>query len=533
MDKAKENKIGEVRIVNSEQIKKEYNRTISHNEKKFFCINCGEYVTYVNGYKKKAHFKHRKNTDETKYCEERVDQPELLSVYQKVGLQIYLKRDTYNNFNLFIGFYPIGKSLINTSEYEQRSIKILGVKNSSNYKKEYCINNINFYPDKITLKQINFISTKYKIDYSDYKSENLLSDKWGYEIEGINTPGSLFKFGENGGRKIRINEEIIEDTDYICISKNDNTFRYLNGVDYQEIGNISTLNEYLKVYKIKFILNSIDDKKIKKLVDFCREEFKVSLVSRASQIISLWPPTINDDKKIELFYEKNNLLLLKSAQPNAKVFRHKFKSNMEINLNRIDENKYTFKVSPSINEVAININDEYNSEYLLVYKYKDKIKTFNNEIIIKDINENVIEEGIHNNLPSDGKVKIFSNSQVDIIQYRNDIPFKLYKVKKKEIIINNLKYDDKLVVKRGLKKITLVKFEKLKKDTIKEPLNDIEIYKRLKSLSGPFIPVDTCTRVVFRNLKIYPKTFNLLKSYILKNKMPIGIRKILNDINIK
>ena len=46
---------------------------------------------------------------------------------------------------------------------------------------------------------------------------------------------------------------------------------------------------------------------------------------------------------------------------------------MEINLNRIDENKYTFKVSPSINEVAININDEYNSEYLLVYKYKDKI----------------------------------------------------------------------------------------------------------------------------------------------------------------
>ena len=101
---------------------------------------------------------------------------------------------------------------------------------------------------------------------------------------------------------------------------------------------------------------------------------------------------------------------------------------MEINLNRIDENKYTFKVSPSINEVAININDEYNSEYLLVYKYKDKIKTFNNEIIIKDINENVIEEGIHNNLPSDGKVKIFSNSQVDIIQYRNDIPFKLYKV---------------------------------------------------------------------------------------------------------
>lgn len=531
MDKAKENyKIGEIRVVSASQIKAEYGRSIPYGEKKFFCNNCGEYVTYVNRDKGKTFFRHIKKTDETKECELRIGVQRQLSVYQKVGIPIYLKKDSNGNFSLYIGFYAIDKKVIEELKHEKASIKIYGVKGNSNLIKNYFIDNLNFSSNITTLKQIHFISPKYRIQYSSLNAKISLRPKWGDEIEGINFNGALFKFGKNGGQKVKINEEITTNTDYFCISKDSSKFRYINDIDYKELGIISFVNATYKVYKIRLISSIYSNKK---LVEFFREFFKVSLVNKPAEIISIWPPIINNDKKIELFFNKNNLLLLKSTQANTKAFIHKMDHFSEINLSKIDDNKYIFKLSPLSIERAININDEYNSEYILVSNHKDKIDTFNNEIILTDINENIIEKGKYNELPLDRKLKIYSNSEVELIHYRKGIIFKIYKVKNKQNIIEDLKYDDKLIVKIGLRKNTLISFEKLKEKNIKNSLNDLEIYNSLKGLNNLFEPVDTYTRAILRYLKGYPKTFNLVKSYIIKNKMPIGTKNILRQLNIK
>lgn len=531
MYKAKENyKLGEVRIVNAEQIKKEYKRSISYEEKKFFCSNCGEYVTYVNRSKGKTFFRHIKETEETKSCDLRIKSQQELSVYQKVGLPIYLKKDFNRTFSLSIGFYSIDKKAIELSKTERASVTISSVKSNYNLTKKYFVDDMNFSCKNTTLKTINLISPKYKIDYSALKIKSYLVDKWGYEIEGISESGALFKFGENGGRKIRVNEEIIVDTDYLCIYMNNSEFRRYDGIYYEELGSISLINGIYKVYKVRFSLHGWDKKAIS---EFCRKNFKVSLVNKPSEIIPIWPPTVENDNKIELVFEKNNLLLLKSNQTNTKAFIHRFKSYIEINLNKIDNKKYLFIVSPSSNERAININDEYNSKYLLVSKYREKIKTFSNHIIIKDIEENVIEKGKYNSLPVDRKLKIYSNSEVDVIHYRQGILFKSYKIKEKENIISDLKYGDRIVTKIGLKKNTIIEFEELQQMTINKFSDDLEVYKNLIRLNYPFETVDTYTRTVLKKLKGYPKTFNLVKSYISKNKMPIGARKILKNIDIK
>lgn len=531
MDKAKENyNLGEVRIVNAEQIKKEYNKTISYEDKKFFCSNCGEYVTYVNKKKGKTFFRHIKETEETKACDLRIKSQQELSVYQKVGLPIYLKKNSNGNFSLFIGFYSINKNLMELSKIERASVTISGLKSNYNLSKKYFVDDNNFSCDITTLKQLNFLSPKYNIGYSGLKDKSLLVDKWGYEIEGISTNGALFKFEENGGRKIRINEEIIVDTDYLCISMDNSKFRRYSGITYEEVGSISIINGAYKVYKVRFSLRGWDNEAIS---EFCREIFKVSLVNKPSEIISMWPPTVNNGNKIEFVFEKNNLLLLKSSQSNAKAFIHRLKSYTEINLNKIDHNKYSFNVSPSTLERAININDEYNSKYLLVSNYREKFKAFSNEIVIKDIEYNVIEKGKYNRLPLEKKVMIFSNSEIDIIHYRQGIPFKSCKIKDKENIISDLKHEDRLVAKIGSKKNIIIEFEKLKEKTIKKSINDLEIYKKLARSNGQYDKVDIYTRNILKNLKDYPKTFNLVKSYVTKNKMPIGAKKILKEIDIK
>lgn len=531
MDKAKENyKIGEVRIVDAVQIKKEYNRSISYEEKKFFCSNCGEYVTYVNREKGKTFFRHAKKTEESNECELRIDSQSELTVYQKVGLPIYLKKDINNYYSIYIGFYAIDKNKIEILKNEKVNIVISGVKSRFDFRKMFYIDDINFNSDITTLKQINFLSPKYKILYSNPKSKQLLSDKWGSEVEGISSNGAIFKIGENGGRKIRINEEIIENTEYLCIFKDDRNFRLFSGISYKEIGKIEFSNGTYRVYKIKFSLQGWDKKK---LIEFCREIFKISLVSKPSEIIPIWPPTINDDNKIELVFNKNNLLLLKSSHPNAKAYLHRMKNYREINLNKVDNDKYTFMVAPISMESAININDEYNSEYLFVSNYKNKIKTFENKIIIKDIEDNNIERGRYSKLPKDKKIKIYSNSEIEIIHYRKGILFKLYRVNNEESMISDLKYEDKLVVKIGLKKHTLIEFEKIKEVSINSSLNDIEIYKDLINLKGSYEPIDSYMKNLLIHLKDYPKTFNLIKYYISRNRAPIGTSKVLKNIKVK
>ena len=282
---------------------------------------------------------------------------------------------------------------------------------------------------------------------------------------------------------------------------------------------------------ISFSLSYSDNKA---LSEFCREIFKVSLVNKLAEIIPIWPPVVKVDNRIELVNSKSNLFLLKSVQPNVKAFMHRMKYFKEINLEKVDKDKYLFKVSPSSSESAINIDDEYNSKYLIISNYRDEIRYFNNEIIVKDINENIIEKGRYNKLPSDRKLKIYSNSEAKVLHYRKGIILKSYKVKSKGIIIDDLKYDDKLVASIGLKRSIIIEFEKSKEQINERRKNDLEIYKSLKKLNSPlFEPIDEYVRSVTIDLKIYPKTFNLLRNYIAKNKMPIGTKKILKNINGK
>ena len=93
MNKAKENYIvGRQRIVKADELEKKYLGTVPSDSKRFICLNCGEYVTYVRSYKVKSYFRHSNRNDATIDCELRCASDANHSIYEKNGPQIYIKK---------------------------------------------------------------------------------------------------------------------------------------------------------------------------------------------------------------------------------------------------------------------------------------------------------------------------------------------------------------------------------------------------------------------------------------------------------
>ena len=127
----------------------------------------------------------------------------------------------------------------------------------------YYINDTNFSTESYTLKKIDSIASVYKINYIPDTSGKLFSNLWGHEVEGIPLEGALFTFGENGGKKIKINDEITADKKYYYLGKNEIIFDHINCVTLINLGtinlnannNISTYN----VYVVEFQCNSEEE----------------------------------------------------------------------------------------------------------------------------------------------------------------------------------------------------------------------------------------------------------------------------------
>ena len=217
MDKAFEVDIrGNEKIVEAEDIKKKISNTVSVKDKRFFCPQCGEYLSFVRKEKHKSFFRHTKLNEDTKKCELRVQGNEYSSLYEKHGLNLYIKRND-QTYTLAIGFRRIKSKDLNFLSRHNISFDITD--NNGICLSKYSLNEYNFLENETTYKDINVISSKYHLKYSSPIANNIMKKYWGNEIEGINKSIGLFTYGELGGRCIRKNEEIVVNDYYYLISK--------------------------------------------------------------------------------------------------------------------------------------------------------------------------------------------------------------------------------------------------------------------------------------------------------------------------
>lgn len=84
----------------------------------FICPECGEDVLLRMSEKQKSYFAHYMNNEFSKDCDLRVDGKSNLTIYERLGVPLYLTKSKINGYELNIGLKSISNELLRISEKE-------------------------------------------------------------------------------------------------------------------------------------------------------------------------------------------------------------------------------------------------------------------------------------------------------------------------------------------------------------------------------------------------------------------------------
>lgn len=529
MDKAKEIYCnGKEKVVNADNI---YGKTISYKEKRFICEYCGEYVTFVTeGKVMKKHFRHSNSNESSKLCELKSSLNESYSIYERKGLALYIKNKNNSIYEMFVGFSNIDTIKYDALINENLTVTIKGNKSRSNYCL-YRFNENNFYKNQLSLKKIDFFSDKYKIEYSTEKMNNILKKFWGEEIEGIRERGALFYYNKNGGKKIRVNEDITNNEEYLYLGKNDFIFSKYSEVRSELIGSIFFKgNIFYKIYKIKLEINF--NERFKLLYEFFRENFQVRLIYKKSNMIPIWPPVARYDQEIRYIgnRKEDSIWVLEDSENKSSIYLHYNSGIEKIVGEKFSYEKSILKVPIEKYQIPITLGEKYNPIFVINNGYVDKVKEYENKLEIYDEKNSIILDDEINIVNLKTRLKLKSESKTEVIQFKNNNRHVLKNIKiNKEFIIDNIDFGDKILIKRGIKLIKILEYVKLREE--KDNITNLdEIYLKLINLKDYYVITPLWIKVKLPIFKGNKKLYKLIRSYVLSNKIPYKGINILQSI---
>ncbi|KIL07335.1 hypothetical protein SR42_14205 [Clostridium botulinum] len=529
MDKAKEIKINNQEvIVNATEIKNRFDKSISSKERKFICLCCGEYLSYVISDKKKPYFRHSNENETTKKCEMRIAYDSQQTIYQRIGLSLYLKKAGTEVFQLYIGFRKIDSSIFDLQVESKGKIIIKSVNKSIMRSCEYILNNYNFSCEYTTLKRVDFISKKYQITYTNSVLEKNLIKVWGEEIEGFLGNEGIFTFNENGGKKIKINEEIETNTEYYYIGLNELIFKRYDNIQVTYRGDLEVNNsDYYffkyKVYKISF--TPINEAEFIKVRILCRDRFRVSLYYNKTEFIDLWPPSIICTEGIKFITLKNQAIGIVETDKQEELYCNDKQNFYQIRLKKLLQNKYMVSIPIRNHEILFTLQEQYNSIFFINAGYLSKIKEYKNQIIIKNDNYQEIQKGIKNMLPLKQSINITSKSRCKILR-KNGNELEIKKVTQdNDLKLENIKYGDTITSLYSGKEEVLLQY--IKEQKYSYELMYSKLYLKIKNDKSERVDFPIYIKNKLLKSKEYSPMYRAVKIYMFENKIPIKTLKLV------
>lgn len=509
------------KLVNANELKDKINKTISVNQKRFICSQCGEYVAYVfsKDNKMKAHFKHGKYGE----CDLRANSGIYQSVDDKLGLNLYIKKNN-KNFDLFIGFNKIESDVFSGLINSKANIEVIG----SN-KDIFEVNNQNFIEGEKNYEKLSNISSKYMLKFNPENIKSTLEKKFGNNVTGIRNNIGLFTFNETGGRLIRINEEVETNTEYYLIKRTENINFKKDSIEINEVGNLNLKNEFFTYNVSKINFKPKDRQAYKELSIWLREVLKVKLVEKSSQLITLWPATIKSD--IEEFYYENKEYIFSKFETyvgNSSLSIH-FNNELKHNYGlKINSNSFINKLKLEEYKIGISFNE---NDYLIskIYDKKNDISLGSEKIIeFFDINDNEISYGECTRLPVKNKIKIKSNLSCEVIQLKSNGRIKRININKDIFFyIDDISFGDEIFINgAGFGEYNLY-FNKI---TENNKFDDEKLYLKLKKSSGPLIKNNLIIKYIISNISKKTKIYNIIRGYMIEGAFPQGAYKYLKEI---
>ena len=100
---------------------------------RFICPECLEPVSMVDG-KYQYFFKHRKKTEQSIECDRRIESNVSQSIYQRIGIPLYLRKNNDESYSLHIGFRALPQRIISSCKSMNSYIEIT---DSYRFKRKY------------------------------------------------------------------------------------------------------------------------------------------------------------------------------------------------------------------------------------------------------------------------------------------------------------------------------------------------------------------------------------------------------------
>lgn len=262
--------------------------TIRADSGRFICPECLENVALTTS----GHFRHKNRTAQSIECDKRVDSSNR-TAYERMGLPLYLCKQSEGRFSLGIGFSGQDQETLITAENKGA---YLTIGDGFHKERRYNISTERFSQNKTTIIPVDYRPSSngyYRMTFSESTPPKLRriwtdrSDIWG--------SGQFFRISGTNSRKIRPLGTIVTDEEYYFTGNTWRFERFKSFVSVTRDGNLYLSNEQVSVYKFVVRKNKASDSEFKNFADLLRNAYKVNLLVGESFLSPIWPPCIEDD----------------------------------------------------------------------------------------------------------------------------------------------------------------------------------------------------------------------------------------------
>lgn len=487
------------------QIKVQASDVSGYHMGQYSCILCGEPVRYYKGEIQKSHFRHERGSIIAQTCEfyaKNISEFSENELRRKIsGLPFYLKQ-IGDSFKLYLGFWPVDES---TLTEEKRIGQKITIKSERKLQIE-AIDLENVRANKIYRLPISWVYNSYKLNYKITGTP--LSEIWGENISRISSNGSFFRIYDDYSRCISLNGVITTDTSYYFLSHNSITDQSFLKVE----GSYSLLtegNKKWKIYKIRFTKITRESAK------YARDRH-VQLLEKPPEIIPLWPPTIQKNRKY--IYQKIGIstYCLNSSNKYGKwevaiLNTHKKQSDrLEVFL---QDPVFSIEVDNHIKYLSFFDTDNDFEVAIVARDNKKNIQYRQPSLELKWMKKEIIP-GSELKAIKNVDLSIKSDMRCDIIRVRNHIPNLIFRNELSVPSFPDISNGDAIIIRHGLDILAPLYFRRTKKithDIYSNNLKDEVLYQKLLQQRGTFTAAPIQFKYIAAGLENYPKTREYLK----------------------
>lgn len=370
----------------------EYDRARYYSRDRFICPECGEAV-YLTSSKYSNHFAHFKMSDASAECDRRVDGSPTDSVYDRIGLPIYMRKNSSGDFYLYMGFKALPSILMEKAVKESISVKIDG-------KNTYRISNERFSCDGTALIPLDYIPLsghKYQLSYEPANKACAISQHWSDYADGFSYEGAIFTVSEQGGKKIRHGDSVTTEQQYYWVRRQSILPSSIPGIEMKKCGRLILKDITLNVFHGTFS-SDISDAEFKRLTSYLRTNMKIHLLERQPEFVPIWPPVVKtEDGYIVNSKEQRVYGYVVSGNDNPRIYVYQGIREIPDELESVN-NLICVKVWNQ--EALVNIDRKYVSSGTLLLKRPRTIIANDDEIyeLIDDEYLSLQKENLYRNL---------------------------------------------------------------------------------------------------------------------------------------